>query len=91
VTLDLAGTCTSFAADVGLDDSAGSKGSVTFTVIGDGATLASTPVMRGGQSALHLSADLTGLQTLTLQVGDAGDGIGHDNADWGDAQVVCHS
>ncbi|WP_154674315.1 beta-galactosidase [Nakamurella lactea] len=89
VTLDLAGKCTSFAGDVGLDDSAGSKGSVTFAVVGDGTTLASTPVMRGGQPAQQLTADLTGLQTLVLQVGDAGDGVGHDNADWGDARIVC--
>ncbi len=26
---------------------------------------------------------------LTLNVGNAGDGNGHDNADWGDAQLMC--
>jgi hypothetical protein len=28
---------------------------------------------------------------LVLQVGDAGDGVGHDNADWADAQLTCTS
>jgi alpha-galactosidase len=45
--------------------------------------------MTGGQAAQHLTADLTGAQTLSLLVGDAGDGIGHDNADWADAQIHC--
>ncbi|HEU5008467.1 MAG TPA: beta-galactosidase [Jatrophihabitantaceae bacterium] len=89
VVLDLGGTCSAFSSDVGLDIGAGSKGSVTFTVIGDGTVLAQTGTMRGGDAPQHLDADLTGVQTLTLEVGDAGDGNGHDNADWGGAQVIC--
>jgi hypothetical protein len=85
----LDGRCTSFSADVGVDDSAGGRGSVTFTVLADGTQVAGTGTMTGGQAAQHLSADLTGAQTLSLLVGDAGDGIGHDNGDWGDAQIHC--
>ncbi|MFU8854979.1 beta-galactosidase [Micromonospora sp. SL1-18] len=90
VVLDLGGRCTSFSTDVGVDDSAGGKGTVTFTVLADGKTVASTGVMTGTAAAKHLTADVTGVQQLTLQVGDAGDGNGHDNADWAGAQLMCN-
>ena len=83
--------CTQFSSDVGVDDSAAGKGSVTFSVLADGAQVASTGVMRGGQPAQHLTANVTGVSQLTLDVGDAGDGIGHDNGDWGDAKLMCAS
>ncbi|HEY3088090.1 MAG TPA: NPCBM/NEW2 domain-containing protein [Jatrophihabitantaceae bacterium] len=51
--------------------------------------MAQTGVLRGGQPAQHLTADVTGAHLLTLNVGDAGDGNGHDNADWADAQLKC--
>jgi beta-galactosidase GanA len=89
VVLDLSGTCTSFSSVVGVDDSAGGKGSVTFTVLADGRTVASTGVLTGTTAAQHLTADVTGVHELVLQVGDAGDGVGHDNADWADAQLTC--
>ena len=91
VVIDVPAGCTQFSSDVGVDDSAAGKGSVTFSVLADGVQVASTGVMRGGQPAQHLSADLTGVSQLTLDVGDAGDGIGHDNGDWGDAQLMCPS
>jgi hypothetical protein len=89
VVLDVPNGCTSFTSDVGLDDSAGTKGSVTFSVLADGTQVAATGVMGGGQPAQKLTANLTGVSRLTLNVGDAGDGVGHDNADWGGAQLLC--
>jgi beta-galactosidase GanA len=83
--------CTSFSSDVGVDDSAAGKGSVTFSVLADGTQVASTGVTRGGQPAQHLTANISGVSQLTLNVGDAGDGNGHDNADWGDAELMCPS
>ena len=91
VVIDVPAGCTQFSSDVGVDDSAAGKGSVTFSVLADGAQVASTGVMRGGQPAQHLSADVTGVSQLTLDVGDAGDGIGHDNGDWGNAELTCPS
>ena len=87
--IDVPAGCTQFSSDVGVDDSAAGKGSVTFSVLADGVQVASTGVMRGGQPAQHLSADVTGVSQLTLDVGDAGDGVGHDNGDWGDAELMC--
>ena len=89
VVIDLGGTCSSFTTDVGIDDSGGGRGTVTFTVLADGNVVASTGVMTGTQAAQHLTADVSGASTLTLQVGDAGDGNGHDNADWAGAELHC--
>ncbi len=80
--------CTAFSSDVGVDDSAGTKGSVTFAVLADGAQVAATGVMTGAQPAQHLTASTVGVSQITLDVGDGGDGNGHDNADWGDAQFT---
>ncbi|HEY1569212.1 MAG TPA: NPCBM/NEW2 domain-containing protein, partial [Solirubrobacteraceae bacterium] len=91
VVIDVPAGCTQFSSDVGVDDSAAGKGSVTFSVLAEGTQVASTGVMRGGQPAQHLTADVTGVSQLTLDVGDAGDGVGHDNGDWGDAQLMCPS
>ena len=91
VVIGVPAGCTTFSSDVGVDDSAGGRGSVTFTVLADGHQVASTGVMTGGQPAQHLTASISGATTLTLNVGDAGDGIGHDNADWADAQLSCAS
>ena len=78
--------CTAFSSDVGVDDSRAGKGSVTFSVLADGAQVASTGVIgRSARPAPH--GDVTGAQRLTLNVGDAGDGIGHDNGDWAGAQL----
>jgi hypothetical protein len=62
---------------------------VTFTVLADGVQVAGTGLVKGSDAVRHLSADVTGVHTLTLQVGDGGDGNGHDNADWAGAQVIC--
>jgi Glycosyl hydrolases family 35/NPCBM/NEW2 domain/NPCBM-associated, NEW3 domain of alpha-galactosidase len=89
VVIDIGGTCSSLTTDVGVDDLAGGRGSVTFTVLADGAAVAQTGVVRGGQPAQHLTANVTGAHLLTLNVGDAGDGNGHDNADWAGAELHC--
>jgi beta-galactosidase GanA len=89
VVIDVPAGCTTFSSDVGVDDAAGGKGSVTFSVLADGVQVASTGVMHGGQAAQHLAANISGVSQLTLDVGDGGDGIGHDNADWADAQLMC--
>jgi hypothetical protein len=47
-----------------------------------------TPVLRAGGVPVHLDVDVTGGARLTLDVGDAGDGVGHDNGDWGGLQLT---
>ncbi|HEV2783721.1 MAG TPA: NPCBM/NEW2 domain-containing protein [Actinophytocola sp.] len=89
VDVNLGGRCTTFTADVGVDAEVGANGSVTFTVLGDGVTLASTAVLRGGQAAQRLSVNVTGRNVLRLAVGNGGDNINFDHADWANAQVSC--
>ncbi|MFF6983507.1 NPCBM/NEW2 domain-containing protein [Streptomyces sp. NPDC008343] len=90
IKIDLAGACTRFSSDVGVDDDTHGQGSVTFTVEADGKTVAETGVIRGGDPAKHLTADITGAKTLTLTVGDGGDGGGNDHGDWAGAKLTCN-
>ncbi|HEV8556193.1 MAG TPA: NPCBM/NEW2 domain-containing protein [Actinophytocola sp.] len=89
VDVNLGGRCSTFTADVGVDAEVGTNGSVTFSVLGDGATLTTTAVLRGGQAAQHLSVNVTGRNVLRLQVGNGGDNINFDHADWANAQLTC--
>ena len=89
VALYLGGNCTRFTATVGVDDEQGSAGSVTFSVISDGTTLTTTPVLTGTSASVTLDVDITGTQLLDLLVGDGGNGNGNDHGDWADAQLQC--
>jgi len=84
----LGGKAEQFTATVGVDDEVGQQGSVVFQVIGDGKSLWESGVLRGGDPAKAVSVDLHGIKTLILQVGDAGDDINLDHADWADAKIV---
>jgi alpha-galactosidase len=86
--ISLGGKAERFTASVGVDDETGGSGSVTFRVAGDNKTLWESGVMRGGAPAKQVSVDLTGVQTLLLAVGDAGDGMDNDHADWAEARIV---
>jgi beta-galactosidase GanA len=90
VSLYLGGQCTRFTATVGVDDEQGSAGSVTFSVISDGTTLTTTPVLTGDSTSVNLDVNITGTQLLDLLVGDGGNGNGNDHGDWADARVTCN-
>src|SRR5262249_48013078 len=89
IDINLGGRCSTFTADVGVDAEVGANGSITFSVLGDGTTLTTTPVLRGGQPAQHLSVNVSGRNVLRLAVGNGGDNINFDHADWGGASVTC--
>jgi hypothetical protein len=96
VSFALGGGCTRFAADVGVDDEAGldvarqgAGGTVGFTVAGDGVPLTETGTLNTRSPARTLEIDVTGVRTLTLRVGDGGDGNQNDHASWADARVRC--
>jgi alpha-galactosidase len=86
--LDLGGKGERFTANVGVDDEVGKRGSVSFKVVGDRKTLWESPTLHGGEPAKSVSVDLHGVKVLVLSVGDAGDGMDYDHADWADAQLV---
>src|SRR5439155_24060356 len=96
VSFALDGRCSRFVADVGLDDEASLEisrthlgGTIAFTVLGDGVELAGTGTVGTRDPARTLDLDVTGVRTLTLRVGDAGDGPVHDRASWADARATC--
>jgi hypothetical protein len=89
VTVYLGANCSTFTSTVGVDDEVGNSGTVTFSVLGDGETLASTPTIKGGDLAQKLTANVSGVQILDLVVGDAGDGNGYDHGDWAMPTLTC--
>jgi O-glycosyl hydrolase len=89
VAFYLGGKCTRFTATAGIDDEVAPYGSVTFSVVADGKTLTTTPVVTGASAAQPLDVDVTGAQQLDLVVGDGGDGNAHDHSDWADARLTC--
>jgi hypothetical protein len=89
VKLYLGGHCATLTTSVGVDDETNGAGSVTFSVLADGSTLTTTPVIRGHQAATSLTVGVTGAQVLDLVVADGGDGNGYDHADWAGTQITC--
>lgn len=79
------------SAVLGVDSNqqtSGGRGSVVFSVsLGDREAFRS-PVLREGMAPVPISVDLGGRTELTLEVGDAGDGIACDQADWAEARVI---
>ncbi|MET4641729.1 endo-alpha-N-acetylgalactosaminidase [Streptomyces atratus] len=87
----LGGKCTSFTAEVGVDDVQKTAGSVQFSVRADGTEKVKSPVLKAADTAWSLTADVTGAKYVELVVADGGDGNGNDHADWGDARFHCGS
>jgi len=91
IVVDLAGRCSLFLADVGVDAEVGGAGSVVFEVWGGGGLIATSGLVRGSQAPVPLAADVEGLSSVTLAVTTGGDGPANDHADWGDARFACES
>ncbi|MEU5725946.1 NPCBM/NEW2 domain-containing protein [Micromonospora sp. NPDC047738] len=80
-----------FRAVIGVDDAKrGSPATVVFRVYGDGELLYDSDVMRGEpySTPQQVLVDVSGHDTLRLEVSDAGDGINSDHADWANAQLL---
>ncbi|MFO8012060.1 MAG: NPCBM/NEW2 domain-containing protein [Phycisphaerae bacterium] len=84
----LDGRALRFTARVGVDDSAGGKGSVRFQVYADGTKRFDSGVMKGGEPAKRVDVDLKDAERLLLLVTSAGDDIHHDHADWAEAEFT---
>ncbi len=85
--INLTNAAKTFSASVGVDDEVSkSPASVEFLVLGDGKILWQSGVMQADAPAKSFSVNLAGVKILLLKVGDAGDGISFDHADWADAK-----
>lgn len=82
--------CTSFLADVGIDDEA-TGGSVIFQVWAGSNKLYDSGVVRRSDAAKAVNLTLSNIPELTLVVTDAGDGMSGDHADWAGARITCQN
>ncbi len=79
----LNGRFRTFSAYPGLPDTLeGMSASVQFRVVGDDRVLWQSAVVFPGMKPEKIEVDVTGVQKLSLEVYDAGDGITHDHACW---------
>jgi alpha-galactosidase len=85
----LGGHCTRFTAGAGIDDETSDRGTVTFTVTGDGRVLADTGVVIGGQQAVPVDVDVTGVTELVLATGVGPDNNNYDHSEWVDPKLTC--
>jgi len=88
MAINLNGQAKAFSAMVGLDDEVGTRGALRFSVTVDGKEVVSTPVMKGGDAAREIHADLTGAKMMVLNVSPAGDSISYDHGDWAEAVIA---
>ncbi len=88
IVFRLDGLFEQFEALVGVDDETRGRGSVVFEIFGDGKRLWSSGVVRGGEKAKRVAVDVSGVRELRLHVGNAGDNIDYDHADWAEAKLI---
>jgi NPCBM/NEW2 domain-containing protein len=89
ITFDLKGRFREFRSDVGIATRMGPRGSVVFSVLGDGKELQKSEVVRGSDARpLEVSVSVAGVQRLTLKVTHGGDLDLGDVANWGSARVL---
>jgi hypothetical protein len=77
-----------FQAALAIDDETGGRGSVVFRVAVDDQVRYTSPIVRGGQTPLPISVDVTGAKRLDLFVDFADRADELDHADWLDARLV---
>ncbi|MHC1764031.1 MAG: alpha-galactosidase [Verrucomicrobiia bacterium] len=80
-----------FSARVGVDSNSqtrGGRGSIVFGVTIAEKEVFRSKIMREGMPAERVNIDLGGAKEFLLEVGDAGDGIACDQADWADAKIT---
>jgi tartrate-resistant acid phosphatase type 5 len=89
VVYNLAGAYDTFVSDLGIDDEEiGKGGSVTYQVIGDGKVLYTSALLKLASPTATAVVNVAGVQKLTLQVNDGGDGNSYDHADWAGARLL---
>ncbi|MBC8232050.1 NPCBM/NEW2 domain-containing protein, partial [bacterium] len=80
-----------FSAWIGVDNNERTKdgqGSVVFSVSAGDEELYRSGVLRGGQESERIDIDTKGVKIIDLHVGDGGDGLSCDHADWADATIT---
>jgi hypothetical protein len=86
IRVKLDGKTTKFSAMVGIDAESKKAGTAEFQVVVNKKVIAKSGIMRGGQAAKLIEANLTGVKQVDLVVTIGGDNFGHDHTDWADAK-----
>lgn len=76
-----------FAGREGLNGNV-EKGSVVFSITGDGRQLYKSPLIRQSDTPVNVKVNLDGVKKLELIVDDGGDGASGDHALWIDPQIT---
>ena len=63
------------------------NGSVRFVIKGDGKLLWKSKKITGGNKAIQVNLDISGIQVMELSVEDSGDGVSGDHAVWANATI----
>lgn len=91
ILVRLPGRGKKFTAVIGVDSNeqtSGGRGSIVFSVNIGGKQAFKSNVLKEGMPAVPVSVDLAGATEFVLEVGDGGDGIACDQADWADAKIA---
>jgi hypothetical protein len=88
LVVDLNGQYQRFQSDIGVDDEAGSNGSVNFQVWLDGVLVYDSGLMTGNSATKSIDLSVAGKNTLRLVLTDGGNGNGWDHADWAGARLL---
>lgn len=91
IVYNLGGVCSSFSAEVGVDDQWNStRGSVVFQVFADNVNIWDSGLMTYADPFRATgSLPLVGVQKLKLVITDGGNGGGDDYADWAVPVIAC--
>ncbi|MFE3739637.1 NPCBM/NEW2 domain-containing protein, partial [Streptomyces sp. NPDC059134] len=89
VTIDLNRSCSTYAALVGVDDMTLGRGSVRFSLYGDGARLWRSPVLNGGDAAVPVQVGISGQRTIRLVVEPHTPFGAVALADWARSRISC--
>lgn len=73
---------------IGIDDAVGRLGDVVFRVIADGREIFNSGNVKGGQPPRRISLDVTGVQTLVLEVDFGADMDVGDHANWANLRLI---
>jgi len=89
LTFSLSGKFREFRSDIGIATRMGKRGSVVFSVLGDGKELYRSKVLKGtGEKPAGVKVSVAGVKKLTLKVTNAGDLDLGDAANWGAARIL---
>ena len=88
LSIDLKRVAQRFEGTVALDDEVGTDGTASFEVWVDKQKVFDSGIMHGGDPPINVNVDLNGARSMVLIVGDGGDGIEKDHADWADARII---